>query len=131
MWATSMPSPKFPVSILQNSSKMTVEPPKGIKANLLKTYTGFNDDFFAACGRVSIVLNLFKLVSFIIDEYRCARISFFVDIILLLWLKDWGFCCFSQRTKKSCFIVFVLSSFAIKSQNFHSEHNTFHFTMKV
>ena len=64
MWATSMPSPKFPVSILQNSSKMTVEPPKGIKANLLKTYTGFNDDFFAACGRVSIFFsNNFLLIS--------------------------------------------------------------------
>lgn len=58
MWATSMPSPKFPVSILQNSSKMTVEPPKGIKANLLKTYTGFNDDFFAACGRTDEFRNL-------------------------------------------------------------------------
>jgi len=43
---------------LQNSSKMTVEPPKGIKANLLKTYTGFNDDFFAACGRTDEFRNL-------------------------------------------------------------------------
>ena len=57
MWATSMPSPKFPVSILQNSSKMTVEPPKGIKANLLKSYVGWNDDFFATCERVSLVEN--------------------------------------------------------------------------
>ncbi|XP_065685160.1 dynein axonemal heavy chain 1 isoform X1 [Hydra vulgaris] len=49
MWATSMPSPKFPVAILQNSSKMTVEPPKGIKANLLKSYIGWNDDFLNMC----------------------------------------------------------------------------------
>ncbi|XP_066927305.1 dynein axonemal heavy chain 1-like isoform X2 [Clytia hemisphaerica] len=53
MWATSMPSPKFPVSILQNSSKMTVEPPKGIKANLLKMYIGWNDDFLNSCGRTN------------------------------------------------------------------------------
>lgn len=45
-----MPSDKFPVFILQNGSKMTVEPPKGIKANLLKSYTSFNDDFLNSCG---------------------------------------------------------------------------------
>ncbi|ESO89348.1 hypothetical protein LOTGIDRAFT_210379 [Lottia gigantea] len=50
LWLTSMPSDKFPVFILQNGSKMTVEPPKGIKANLLKSYSGFSDDFLNSCG---------------------------------------------------------------------------------
>ena len=50
-----MPSDKFPVFILQNGSKMTVEPPRGIKANLLKAYSSFNDDFFTSTGeKVSI-----------------------------------------------------------------------------
>ena len=52
VWLTSMPSPKFPVYILQNGSKMTVEPPRGIKANLLRSYSSFTDEFLNSCGVV-------------------------------------------------------------------------------
>ncbi|EFN73504.1 Dynein heavy chain 1, axonemal [Camponotus floridanus] len=38
LWLTSSPSLNFPVNILQNSSKMTIELPRGIKANMLCAY---------------------------------------------------------------------------------------------
>lgn len=52
LWLTSLPSNHFPVSILQNGFKMTIEPSHGVKANLLKSYTSFSDDFLNSCPKV-------------------------------------------------------------------------------
>ena len=45
LWLTTMSTNTFPFKILQNGIKLTNEPPKGIRANLLRTYTGFDADF--------------------------------------------------------------------------------------
>jgi len=51
LWMTSMPSPVFPVSVLQNSVKMTMEPPTGIRSNLLQTYEMFDDKMLMDCRK--------------------------------------------------------------------------------
>ena len=46
LFLTSMPAEYFPVPVLQNGSKLTLEPPRGLKANLKKSFIELNDEFF-------------------------------------------------------------------------------------
>jgi dynein heavy chain len=51
MWLTSMPSEKFPVTILQNGVKATIEPPKGLKNNILRSYLAIDQQEFESCDK--------------------------------------------------------------------------------
>eukprot|EP00439_Symbiodinium_sp_Y106_P017147 s1754_g2.t1 len=65
LWLTSMPSSEFPISVLQNGMKMTIEPPKGLKSNLLRAFSSIDPDWFAeACTRSTECKQTFRKMLF-------------------------------------------------------------------
>ena len=59
LWLSSSPTPKFPIAILQQGLKMTTEPPKGLKANLIRLYNNIDDDTFNKCSKPAQYKRLF------------------------------------------------------------------------
>ena len=51
LWLTSMPSPSFPAQVLQNGIKITLEPPKGLKGNLARSFAKINDTLIEECKK--------------------------------------------------------------------------------
>jgi len=73
LWMTSMPTPYFPISALQNSIKMTLEPPTGLKLNLLRSYENMDDNELNDCKKPEVFKKLlfgFCLFHAIIQDRR-------------------------------------------------------------
>ena len=51
LWLTSMPAEIFPVLVLQNGIKLTNEPPKGVRANMKRTFNDLTEDAFESCSK--------------------------------------------------------------------------------
>ncbi|KAF5300254.1 hypothetical protein FQR65_LT09209 [Abscondita terminalis] len=78
LWLTSCPCEQFPVGVLQNSVKMTNEPPTGLQQNLLKSYLNEplnNESFYTGCpGNDTMFARLLYGLAFfhaVIQERRC------------------------------------------------------------
>jgi dynein heavy chain len=51
LFLTSMPATYFPVSILQNGIKLTIEPPRGLRANLKRSLNDITDEYLERCSK--------------------------------------------------------------------------------
>jgi len=49
-----MPASYFPVAILQNGIKLTTEPPRGLKANLKRSFQDISDEFLDTCVKPTV-----------------------------------------------------------------------------
>ncbi|BBN19721.1 hypothetical protein Mp_8g13060 [Marchantia polymorpha subsp. ruderalis] len=73
LWLTSFPSKDFPVPVLQNGIKLTNEPPKGVRANMLQSYTSISEQFLESCSKKAPWKKLVFGISFfhaVIQERR-------------------------------------------------------------
>lgn len=64
LWLTSMPSTNFPVPVLQNGIKVTNEPPRGLRANLLRTFLDISSEEYESCSKSDVYKKLVFATAF-------------------------------------------------------------------
>lgn len=62
LFLSSVPSKTFPNFVLQNSLKVTIEPPKSLKAKMKKSFANINRDFFEDNGNTNISQNKITII---------------------------------------------------------------------
>ena len=73
LWLTSMPAEHFPVPVLQNGIKITMEPPKGVRANIQRSYADLSEGYLETCEKGAAFKKLVFSCSFfhaVIQERR-------------------------------------------------------------
>jgi dynein heavy chain len=64
IWLTSMPSEKFPVPVLQNGIKVTNEPPRGLRANLTRTFNDITPEEYESSSKPDIYKKMIFATAF-------------------------------------------------------------------
>jgi dynein heavy chain len=82
LWLTSMPTAIFPVPVLQGGIKITNEPPKGLKANLARTFLDLSPEAYEVCvekprefKKLLFGLAFFPCCNFGTEEVWCDRVE--------------------------------------------------------
>ncbi|KAH8619933.1 putative Dynein heavy chain and region D6 of dynein motor [Trypanosoma vivax] len=81
LWVTSEPHKSFPIGLLQMSIKLTNEPPQGIKAGLVRTYSWMSQDYLEMFRRPEWRPMLFTqcfLHSVVVERRKFGPIGFSV-----------------------------------------------------
>eukprot|EP00752_Nemacystus_decipiens_P017827 g15983.t1 len=83
LWLTSSPSPRFPVAVLQNGIKITNEPPKGLRANLMRAFNDLKEEEYESCSAARAFKKLcFSLVFFnalILERRKFGAVRMYVE----------------------------------------------------
>jgi len=75
VFLSAQPQKVVPVPILQNSIKLTNEPPSGLRANMLRAYGTFKEDIWDGCGKqAELKAIIFSLCFF--HSVVCERTKF-------------------------------------------------------
>ena len=70
LFLSSMPSKSFPVTVLQNSVKVTNEPPKGLRANAKRAFGELSSDTFENHSKIQSLWQTMLSDSLAINSWK-------------------------------------------------------------